>query len=212
MSKSYPPDSATGDTSNAGGFWTQAVRGLKGLGAIVGIVAALAGTWAGYLRLSGNFHAVEKGVLYRSAQLSRRQFAEHIRESGIRSILNLRGKNKGSAWYDDEIEVSSVSGVRHVDYPISARRDLTDREIDEIVAMLRDLPRPILVHCEGGADRSALVSAIFEFIVDGRPADKAARQLSFRFGHFPWLGSETAAMDRTFVRIASEARSGNHVD
>ena len=184
-------------------FRTRTVRGLGRLGAVVGVVAALAGGWAGYLRLSGNFHTVEEGVLYRSAQLSEAQFSDHIREKEIRSILNLRGNNAGSPWYDDEMAASAAAGVQHVDYAISARRDLTDREVSEIISLLRDLPRPILVHCEAGADRSGLVSAIYELVFRKQKPDEAAQQLSFRFGHFPWLGSRTVAMDRTFERIIS---------
>lgn len=180
-----------------------AMRGLKAFGATLAVVAAIAGGWACYLRLTGNFHAVEEGILYRSAQLSEAQFASHIREKGIRSILNLRGNNAGSAWYDEEMEASTAAGIRHVDYPISARRDLTDGEVSEIVSLLRDLPRPVLVHCEAGADRSGLVAAIYEFVFRKQPADEAAEQLSFRFGHFPWLGNRTVAMDRTFERITS---------
>lgn len=178
-------------------------RGLKALGAAIAVVIALAGGWAGYLRLTGNFHAVDEGILYRSGQLSEAQFVSHIREKGIRSVLNLRGNNAGSAWYDEEMEASTAAGIRHVDYPISARRDLTDRQVSEIVSLLRDLPRPILVHCEGGADRSGLVSAIYEFLFQRQPPEEAAEQLSFRFGHFPWLGNQTVAMDRTFERIVS---------
>lgn len=180
-----------------------AMRGLKAFAAATAVVVALAGGWAGYLRFSGNFHAVEEGILYRSAQLSEAQFVSHIREKGIRSILNLRGNNAGSAWYDEEMGASTAAGIRHVDYPISARRDLTDRQVSEIVSLLRDLPRPILVHCEAGADRSGLVSAIYEFEFRNKPPDEAAEQLSFRFGHFPWLGSQTVAMDRTLERIVS---------
>lgn len=200
MAPTDPPEAARPAWRRLG---TRAVRWTKALASTAAVVAVLAGAWAGYLRLSGNFHAVESGAIYRSAQLSGSQFADRIRENGIRSILNLRGNNAGSAWYDDEVRVSATAGVRHVDFPISARRDLTDREVRDIVGLLRDLPRPILVHCEGGADRSGLVSAIYELVLEKRTVAEAAGQLSFRFGHFPWLGSATVAMDRTFERVAS---------
>ncbi len=179
---------------------------------MVGVAAALVGAWAGYLRLSGNFHVVQQGVMYRSAQLSGDQFASRIRDNGIRSILNLRGNNAGTPWYDDETAASAAAGVMHVDYAISARRDLSDRQVRDIVALLRELPRPILIHCEAGADRSGLVSAIYELAFGKQPADEAARQLSFRFGHFPWLGSQTVAMDRTFERIVSEGLADKTTD
>ncbi|WP_244499788.1 dual specificity protein phosphatase family protein [Tardiphaga robiniae] len=180
---------------------SQALLWLKRFGQAVGIVSALAGGWAGYLRLSGNFHPIEEGVIYRSGQLSGLQFADRIEDNGIRSIINLRGDNTGQPWYDAEMKASRAAGVRHVDFPLSAGRELTDDQVRQLTAMLQDLPRPILVHCEAGADRSGVVSALYKLLVAKRPAEEAAGQLSFRYGHFPWLASRTAAMDRTFARV-----------
>jgi hypothetical protein len=45
----------------------------------VALLAVSAGSWAGYLRFSGNFHAVEEGVMYSSAQLSGDDFQNRIR-------------------------------------------------------------------------------------------------------------------------------------
>lgn len=181
---------------------------LKRGGATVGIIAALAGSWAGYLRLSGNFHTVEKGALYRSAQLSGPQLEERIKANGIRTVINLRGNNVGQSWYDAEMQVSQAAGVQHVDLALSAIRELNDDQLTRLTALLRDAPRPILVHCEGGADRSGIASALYKLKIANRPVDEAAAQLSFRYGHFPWL-SKTVAMDRTFARLVAAEEPAN---
>lgn len=186
------------------GFGGLARRWLKRGGTTLGIVAALAGGWAGYLRLTGNFHPVEAGEIYRSGQLSGAQFASRITANGIRTVLNLRGNNAGRPWYDDEMKASAAAGVRHIDFPISAGRELTDDQVGKLAGFLRDSPRPILIHCEAGADRTGLVSALYELLIEKRSSEAAGGQLSFRYGHFPWLGSRTIAMDRTFVRVASQ--------
>jgi uncharacterized protein (TIGR01244 family) len=180
-----------------------AVLWLRRFGLTAGIVAGVAGGWAGYLRLSGNFHPIEAGVIYRSGQLSGPQFAERIEENGIRTIINLRGDNTGQPWYDAEMEASKAARVRHVDFPLSAGRELTDEQVTQLTTLLRDSPRPVLIHCEAGADRSGVASALYKLLVAKRPAQEASEQLSFRYGHFPWLTSRTAAMDRTFDRVAS---------
>lgn len=187
-------------------------RWLKRLGATIGVVAALAGGWAGYLRLSGNFHPVDEGVIYRSGQLSGAQFVSRIQENHIRTIINLRGNNSGRPWYDDEMKASAAAGVHHIDFPISAGRELTDDQVSKLAIFLKESPRPILIHCEGGADRSGLASALYKLLVEKRSPGEASAQLSFRYGHFPWLGSRTVAMDRTFERIVSQtllAQSAN---
>jgi protein tyrosine/serine phosphatase len=180
-----------------------AVRWLRHVGAITCTVAALVGGCVGYMRLSGNFHVVQDGVIYRSGQLSGAQFADHIKQSRIKTILNLRGSNSGRQWYDEEITASAAADVKHVDYPISASRELTDQQLREITSLLAVLPKPILIHCEAGADRSGLVSALYQLLINKQTPKEASSQLSLRYGHFPWLGSGTIAMDRTFERVTS---------
>ncbi|MHB0954479.1 MAG: hypothetical protein ACYC10_21510 [Allorhizobium sp.] len=58
------------------------------------------GGYLGYLQLSGNFHPVIAGEVYRSAQPSGDAIARYAREQGIQSIINLRGPNPGRAWHN----------------------------------------------------------------------------------------------------------------
>ncbi|MEO6381281.1 MAG: sulfur transferase domain-containing protein, partial [Nitrobacter sp.] len=178
----------------------------------VGVVAALAGGWAGYLHLTGNFHPIEAGVIYRSGQLSGSEFKDRIQENGIRTIINLPGDDTGQPSYDAEMKASKAAGVTHIDFPLSASKELTENQIAELTALLRDLSRPILMPCQGGADRSGLATALFELEVANRSAQEASAQLSFRYGHFLWLTSTTAAMDRTFERVVSGKKLTEAVD
>lgn len=165
--------------------------------ALMALTLAVAGGFYVYVESDGNFHVVDQGNLYRSRQLSGPELAQVISTYGIRSILNLRGPNPGNDWYDDEIAVSSARNVVHYDYGISARRPVTPAQIEEILRIIRDAPKPILVHCQGGADRTGLVSAIYLFS-HGARANDAERALSLRYGHFPYLGSKTRAMNDSF--------------
>lgn len=189
-----------------------AKRWLRHIGAVVAFVLVLGGGWAGYLRMSGNFHPIEDGVIYRSGQLSGAQFTRHIQEDGIRTIINFRGANVGRSWYEEEIKASNAAGVLHIDFPLSSGRELTDDEVVKLTALLRESPRPFLIHCEAGADRSGLASALYKLLVANRPLEEASAQLSFRYGHFPWLRSSTAAMDRTFDRVVSRAPTARQVN
>lgn len=171
-----------------------------------GLVVAGTGAWAGYLRLSGNFHVVATGKFYRSAQLDAEDLAEAIADKGIRTVINLRGEND-EAWYREERAVPQQAGVRYVDFGLSAGEDLTNTQLDRLVALIKHAPEPILVHCYGGADRSGLASAIYQLVVAGLPPDRAAEQLTFWYGHFPWFRSHTAAMDRSFGRLVARIKT-----
>lgn len=171
---------------------------------LLGSAAAATGGYFGYLQYEGNIHVVDRGRFYRSAQLDPAELAAVIRKFGIRAILNLRGENPHAPWYRDEIAVSDRLGVVHYDYGISARRRLTDRQIEAILQIVRDAPKPMLVHCQAGADRAGLVSALYALVIEHETAADADRQLSLVYGHFPYLMSRSRAMDESFWAFVKE--------
>ncbi|HEX8724161.1 MAG TPA: tyrosine-protein phosphatase [Gemmatimonadaceae bacterium] len=173
-------------------------RPVKATGIALLVFVLSAGAFFGSLQLDGNIHVVEPGQLVRSAQLSKAGFARVIRDQGIKSIVNLRGAHPGAGWYDNEVAVSDSLGVAHFDFGLSAEHMVTPTQIDQILALIRRAPKPVLIHCQGGADRSGLVAALYEAEIAGRSSEVADQQLSLRYGHFPYLTSRTGAMDRSF--------------
>lgn len=157
---------------------------------------------AAFRYASGNVHEVEAGVLYRSGQLDEAGLRTLVSEKGIRTILNLRGAHPDQDWYRQEVAAALDAGIDYRSVSISARSIPDMATMVEIAGILREAPRPILIHCWGGSDRSGLASAIHELAVEGRSEVEAAGQLSIAYGHFPWLGSKTSAMDRAFSQFA----------
>ena len=170
------------------------------------LVAALSGSCAGYLRLTGNIHDVESGKVYRSGQLWPSQLSSLLREKGIRTVINLRGENPDRAWYNDELLVAKTAGVRHISLPMSANREPNDALLATLINTLATAELPVLIHCEAGADRSGLASALYKLTVQHTAPLEADRQLSFWYGHFPWLTSRTGAMDRTFWKVVNRGQ------
>lgn len=170
--------------------------------AVALVTVIVAGGWLLGLQLTGNVHVVDPGHLYRSAQLNGDDLSVVLMRYGIRSIINLRGRNPGEWWYDDELKVSASHGAAHFDVGMGATSEPDARVISRLMKALRTAPRPILVHCASGADRSGLAAALYERFINGQSAEIAAGQLTFRYGHFPWLGSRTIAMDNAFWRLA----------
>ena len=151
-----------------------------------------------------NFHVVSPGLVYRSAQMNADALAAVIPEYGIKSILNLRGAGKGKDWYAAETNTSREFGVQHFDYALSATRELTDDEMDQILATIRDAPKPLLIHCKSGSDRTGLIGALYLYGLEGRPAQSAQRQLAVFYGHIPHLiWCDSVAMDNSFWRYVS---------
>lgn len=171
------------------------------------LVAAAPVGWAAFLQLTGNVHIVEQHVLYRSAQLDGDDLEALIRNEGIATILNLRGAGPGQRWYVQEIQATAAAGARHLDLAMSANQQPDSRTLKRLIEILRTAPKPLLVHCSGGADRSGLAAAIYELLVANKSPTEAAQQLSFRYGHFPWLTSRTGAMDKAFFAVSNQSPS-----
>jgi protein tyrosine/serine phosphatase len=160
-------------------------------------IGLLYAAYCGLLIWSGNIHTVTEGQLYRSAELSRERFAREIDAHHIRSVLNLRGPNPDSGWHRAEVTVTREHGAEHYDVGISARKPVPEDKLEQILMILRSAPRPILVHCSSGSDRTGFVSALYRYAIEGRTAGEAERELSLVYGHFPYLLSRSGAMNHS---------------
>ncbi|MGC8491708.1 MAG: tyrosine-protein phosphatase [Syntrophobacteraceae bacterium] len=158
------------------------------------------GLWAAVMGITGNIHVVERGAFYRSGQLGPQQLAKTIEEYGIRTVINLRGANPGKKWYDGEIATCRRLHIVHLDVGMSADNVPGREMIAQLIRYMRESSKPILAHCEGGADRAGLASALYLLVLRHEKPGEAATELSFRYGHIPWLFPGSAAMDKAFRR------------
>jgi len=162
------------------------------------------------LQLFGNFHEIIPGEYYRSAQPNPSKLDRYVSKYGIKTVLNLRGPNGKSQWYRDEVAEAQKLGVKFVDFRMSARKELTDAQVEQLIEILHDVPKPILVHCKSGSDRTGLVSAIYLYKIAGRSESESEKQISFRYGHIgiPYI-SEAIAMDRNWERLEKSLAAGS---
>ena len=175
--------------------WRLVVLGLP----ILGLIAVVGDAFVE----DDNFRIVNQD-LFRSGQLRAAEWTEAYEEHPFRSIINLRGPNSGSPWYDVEVKFAAAHGLQHFDYPLSARTVPSVKQMEQLVSLMSSAAKPVLIHCDGGADRSGLASGLYVYALDGAPAARATNQLSLWYGHFPWLASKTGAMDRaldTFIAM-----------
>jgi protein tyrosine/serine phosphatase len=175
-------------------------RGLAPLAVLLflGAVSAV------YMEEWGNFHAITPGEAYRSARLDRDELEYYIGKYHIKSILNLQGaRGPDDRYYSDEVTVYRELGLAHYDLELCAKEKPSKEETDQLIHIFKVAPRPILIHCKAGADRTGLAAAMWKVIVDGEPKSLAARQLSIRYFHLPF-GAATA-MDEFFEEWQPES-------
>jgi protein tyrosine/serine phosphatase len=188
-------------------------RHLIWLGKVVrnlGLLALLLGAGAyAYVHGRGNFHEVEKGVLFRSARLGADGLEKAINQHGIKSVLNLCGPQPGVDWYEGEARVAQTHGVFFRNLALSANQEWDEKQLAEVMRTLREAPKPLLIHCRAGSDRTGLTCALFVASRGGSYRD-ACEQLGLYYGHFPYLGSKSVAMEGTLERFF-ERVSGRQV-
>jgi protein tyrosine/serine phosphatase len=150
-----------------------------------------------------NLHAIKPGAAYRSAQVDGQSLALIIEALEIQTVINLRGENVGSAWYDTEIRVCAEANVDHVDIRMSANELPPRTELLAVFDTLSTARYPILIHCNAGADRTGAVAAIYRMTILGESYDRAKAELTPLYGHFEAF---TPEMDQ-LVRMYQPSRT-----
>ena len=134
-----------------------------------------------------NLREVDPGRFYRSGQLGPEQLREVISERRIRTVINLRGYDTSQPWYRAQAEVTGELGVKLYNVHLSASGLPHPQELDWLLHIYRHVKRPILVHCDGGADRAGEASALYQIEYMGKSNAEALDMLSLRYRHFSWL-------------------------
>lgn len=132
-----------------------------------------------------NWHWIEPG-LARSAQSYGRHTPLLLRHHNIRCVINLRGDNSGSPWYDNERRAALSLGIDYADVALSSKR-LPER--DSLLAVLDALdtaPRPALIKCSGGADRTGFVAGLHLLDRHGTGAMALARRQTRVLPYLHW--------------------------
>lgn len=174
-----------------------------GRGALValGAFAAVAGGFYAHMVWTTNFHPVIAGELYRSSQPSAAMIAELQKQYGIKTIINLRGENSGRHWYDKEVAEAKQLNIDHIDFRMSSNRELTQQQAAQLVEIMRDAPKPLLIHCQAGADRTGLASALYLAAIAKTNEATAEGQMSIFYGHLSLSFARAYAMDKTFEKL-----------
>jgi protein tyrosine/serine phosphatase len=126
--------------------------------------------WAEPMVIEGvpNLHRLSP-MLYRSEQPSALGM-KNLEKLGIRTVINLRHFNHD----DDEVKGTSLRTER---VKILTWR-IGDRHVIEVMRMLKKIENgPFLIHCQHGADRTGLMSAMYRILEQGWTPDDALKEL-----------------------------------
>lgn len=153
---------------------------------------------------SGNIHTIIAGQAYRSNQPTASRITDLQARFGIKTIINLRGAEPGTDWYDEEIAASKSLKITHADFEMSSSRTLSFDQTHALISLMQNAEKPILIHCKAGSDRTGLASALYIAAIAKGDEPQAKAQMSIVYGHIGLPFSPTYAMEKTFEAFRAE--------
>ena len=125
-----------------------------------------------------NLYRVAPGI-YRSAQPDGEEFRT-LHRAGLKSVLNLR------AHHSDREKIGDLP-LNLCELPMNAG-SLTRKDLFMALVILRDVPKPVLIHCWHGSDRTGAVVAAFRIVFQNQTVESALNELKDRrYGHHRFL-------------------------
>jgi hypothetical protein len=131
-----------------------------------------------------NFHWVVPGEAARAMQAWAGGLKTFLRRRGIKAIINLRGRNDDLSWWKKETAAAESLGIAHFDAMLDSRKLPTRQMLATLVESFDAAPRPFLLKCSGGQDRTSFAAALYLIHRDGWAAMEKAKA---QFARFPYL-------------------------
>lgn len=134
-----------------------------------------------------NFCVITPGMLWRGETPTRAD-AQWLVEHGVRTVISLQldVRHSFEAAHLDPGVVDSVTYFRVRDF--AATQVLTHRHLDdhvaEVLAIIQEAPKPVLISCRAGVDRTGVIAAAYRMLVDGMSQEEAIREMDGF--HSPW--------------------------
>ena len=133
--------------------------------------------WAASLEIPGvpNLHRVTANF-YRSAQPEAAGFQALANNPGIKTVVSLRA-------FNSDKPLLAGTGIMLVSIPIHTWHIETEDVVEALATIRRaEASGPVLLHCQHGADRTGLITALYRVLYEGWT--KAAALDEMQHGEF----------------------------
>ena len=131
-----------------------------------------------------NFHWVVPGDCARAAQAWAGGLGPFLEKRGIKAVINLRGRNDDLSWWKNETAIAEARGIAHLDAMLDSRKLPTRAMLVQLIASFDRAPRPFMLKCSGGQDRTSFAAALY---LIHRGGWQAFAQAQAQYARFPYL-------------------------
>ncbi len=150
--------------------------------------------------------------LYRSGQPSKDGF-KALEKAGVKSVLNLR------EFHSDNDEAKGT-GLTLYRYKLDAG-EVTKEDLMKCLLIIEQAPKPILIHCWHGSDRTGVLVAAYRIVKRGWTPEKAKtemmeKQFGHHYNYYPNIGklidnTDWEAFKKEFKEAADALRAKTKV-
>jgi hypothetical protein len=131
-----------------------------------------------------NFHWVVPGEAARAMQAWAGGLRPFLKQRGIAAIINLRGRNDDLGWWKKETAIATGAGIAHLDAMLDSRKLPTRAMLVRLIESFDTAPRPFMLKCSGGQDRTSFAGALYLLHRGGWQAMAVAKA---QFARWPYL-------------------------
>lgn len=145
-----------------------------------------------------NFHRISSD-LYRSGQPDDDEGFSEVESLGIRSVLNLRE-------YHNDTDDARHTRLHLMAYPVAAGK-VTEADVENCLRLIQHAPKPVLVHCWHGSDRTGIVVAAYRIVYQGWSVEAAEKEFTDdTYGHHEFWYGNLVKLLRSTDWVAMRAR------
>ena len=144
---------------------------------VASVLCVLVFSLYAWIALTGNVDVVIPGKVIRSAQLNPKQLSSVYHSYHIRSIIDL---SPGNQLHSAELAFSRKHRIKHIDFGINVHGACSPSRLLNLTHLIETAPKPVLLHCRQGIDRTGLASAVAAIIYNG-DMSLIKKQISWRY-------------------------------
>jgi protein tyrosine/serine phosphatase len=157
----------------------------------------------GYGPLTNKGYVGPEQELVRMAQPSEHDLENALEHDKIVGILCLRGDQtgRGKDWFDTEVAFAEEHDLDFYTVRLSTSRLPMREQLGDLITIFQSADYPLLMHCQGGADRTGFAAVVYRLVILDEPLDDALESFSFWHGHV----ERDTPLDQLFEFYRAEA-------
>ncbi len=157
---------------------------LKTLGVVAAIFLIILAVSAAIYFPGHNMRTLDEGRFLGSRQMNAVNLEHTIGTLDVRTVINLRGENPGSDWYDAEVAVCKKKRVPLHSFAWSKNKIPDPESLARYINVIETGTPPFLAHCQGGTHRTGVAAAVY-LLLKGKDVATARKQFGPMFLNAP---------------------------